>query len=485
MHFDRSRGDRILLGVALVIAWFVAARFVDYAYDDAYITYRYARNLLSGEGFVYNVGQPHLGTTTPLYTLLLAALGALVEIPFASGCLSVASLVGGIALIEAIGRQAGVRGSGSAAAPFLIANPGLYQIFGGETLFLHVLLLPLGFFLHRRGHEIAAAVIFALAILTRMDAALFAAIVYAGWAVQRRRLPWAQGLAIGLTLAPWLIYATWTFGQPLPSTLGVKMAMGASGQWPLFFEGSQRYLARLPEYGPGLRVAFLALLGVGLARTCLVERVWLPFLVYSVLAALIYQFALGAAFSHWYLAHVYLTNALLLGAGLRQLLLWSVGLAGRTPSRRGATLAAGALSLLLVGMLGAYFVRAAQALAAFEVHPARHLLYQRVGEWLRDHTAPDATVHFFEIGYVGWYSERTIIDRVGLVTPGGEQALRKGDVAWALRRYRPDYYVLNTHLGVPRHVSEPGFLSRYALAATIEQPGYPGEVLILARIPSD
>lgn len=41
--------------------------------DDAYITYRYTRNILAGNGFVFNPGERELGTTTPLYTLLLAA----------------------------------------------------------------------------------------------------------------------------------------------------------------------------------------------------------------------------------------------------------------------------------------------------------------------------------------------------------------------------------------------------------------------------
>jgi len=38
--------------------------------DDAYITFRYARNILAGSGFVYNLASS-FGTTTPLYTFLL------------------------------------------------------------------------------------------------------------------------------------------------------------------------------------------------------------------------------------------------------------------------------------------------------------------------------------------------------------------------------------------------------------------------------
>ncbi|MEK7327184.1 MAG: hypothetical protein AAB217_18220, partial [Chloroflexota bacterium] len=42
--------------------------------DDAYITFRYARNQVNGLGFVYNHGDRVMGTTTPLYTLLMAGL---------------------------------------------------------------------------------------------------------------------------------------------------------------------------------------------------------------------------------------------------------------------------------------------------------------------------------------------------------------------------------------------------------------------------
>ena len=45
-----------------------------YDIDDAPITYRYAQNLADGKGFVYNEGEYIQGTTTPLYTLALAAL---------------------------------------------------------------------------------------------------------------------------------------------------------------------------------------------------------------------------------------------------------------------------------------------------------------------------------------------------------------------------------------------------------------------------
>ena len=44
--------------------------------DDAFISLRYAANLLAGHGLVFNPGERVEGFTSPLWTLLLAGFGA-------------------------------------------------------------------------------------------------------------------------------------------------------------------------------------------------------------------------------------------------------------------------------------------------------------------------------------------------------------------------------------------------------------------------
>ena len=58
--------------VRLLVAWH--SRFTS---EDFLITLRYAENLAHGQGLVFNPGERVLGTTTPLYTLFLAALSRL------------------------------------------------------------------------------------------------------------------------------------------------------------------------------------------------------------------------------------------------------------------------------------------------------------------------------------------------------------------------------------------------------------------------
>jgi hypothetical protein len=65
-------------------------------------------------------------------------------------------------------------------------------------------------------------------------------------------------------------------------------------------------------------------------------------------------------------------------------------------------------------------------------------VYIYIGKWLSVNTPPDATIAIFDIGAVGYYSNRKIIDLAGLINP---DALKyKGKFSYLLKT-KPDYYV--------------------------------------------
>ncbi|NLA36985.1 MAG: hypothetical protein GX868_15050, partial [Actinobacteria bacterium] len=57
----------LLAGLAMVVAWLRR-----HSIDDAYISYRYAQNLVDGHGLVFNVGEYVEGYTNFLWTLWIA-----------------------------------------------------------------------------------------------------------------------------------------------------------------------------------------------------------------------------------------------------------------------------------------------------------------------------------------------------------------------------------------------------------------------------
>ena len=64
----------IVLAAASLFPFFAAYRHVEYLNDDSYITLTYAKNLAAGRGFVFNHPPATQGTTTPLFTLMVAGL---------------------------------------------------------------------------------------------------------------------------------------------------------------------------------------------------------------------------------------------------------------------------------------------------------------------------------------------------------------------------------------------------------------------------
>lgn len=201
-------------------------------YDDAFITFTYVRNVAEGHGFVYNGGTPYLGTTTPLLTLLLAAIKRIL---FSAEIYSIANWVGAIlwamggTLAYLLGRKI-VGPAGGVMLTALHISSSIYPyVLGSE----YPLLISLGFiYLAMLGHYWAAGIVVGLAFLTRGDAAVLAGLLGLTLLLRDRRVLWGFSLGFILTLLPWLIYGFTQFGNPLPATLALKRAHRAIGAWP-------------------------------------------------------------------------------------------------------------------------------------------------------------------------------------------------------------------------------------------------------------
>ena len=240
----------LLAGVALVMG----VSMHPLAVDDAFITYRYAQNLASGYGFTYNVGQPVLSTTAPLYALVLSAgafLGA--SVPALGNALSALALYVAATLTYALGRRERTPWLGALAATALVLQPLLWLCLGMETAVL--LALALGAILsYRSGRPYWTAVLLALTTLTRGDGLILTAVIAADYALGRLRErpgvrgdgkqaaasgPWRPALgAAGLYLVillPLALWLTWRFGSPVPASLRAKIAqaeLGVTGFYP-------------------------------------------------------------------------------------------------------------------------------------------------------------------------------------------------------------------------------------------------------------
>ncbi len=238
--------------LAAIAAWIV--RFVQ---DDAFITYRYARNLARGNGLVFNPGERVEGYTNFLWTLMHVVPEKLGwSSPIFSQVIGIALMVGTVAVTLRLARRLfSSQSFGFLVALTLLANMTFltYATGGLETMqqtllvvSVAALLLPVAASVTdqlgmRRVvmRRVGAGLCAGLAVLTRMDSVVLVTVwvlVYliAQWRLDasssesRTKRVLVAALQIGLPAAalvlPWFVWKLSYYGNLLPNTFFAKSA---------------------------------------------------------------------------------------------------------------------------------------------------------------------------------------------------------------------------------------------------------------------
>ncbi|GAB3575763.1 hypothetical protein GCM10027445_38710 [Amycolatopsis endophytica] len=216
---DRARRAWILL-LALVFA-LVLQLAVATVPDDAFVTFRYARNMAEGYGAVYTIGERVEGVPDFLWLVLVtlprAAFGAdivtgavVLGVACALGCVVLACL-----LADRFAPGAGPVAAVLTAGASILAAQGL----AGTGTPLFVLLVLAGCLALVTGHPLVGGVLAALAVMTRSDGLVFALlgeVWLVSTAVRRRSSWWAPvGYLLGalVFLVPWWAWETTYYGR--------------------------------------------------------------------------------------------------------------------------------------------------------------------------------------------------------------------------------------------------------------------------------
>ena len=441
----------------VVVSLLLFQIFSDWAYDDPYITYRYSQNLINGTGFVYNANERVLSTTTPLFALLLACLAPLWDnLPKLANLIGTISLAVGAVFIWDLAKTWKSPPIGWAGLLLYPSFPLMLTTIGSETP-LYLALCLGSFATYARRSFKLTAILSALALLTRPDGILVVIILSIDFLIRiRRPIPWvAVLLFLGITI-PWFTFAWIYFGSPIPATLVTKQQQGLmtiSQRFPAGFVSLIKQYVRKFNYRIEAALVILGggYLGIESYRNKNFRR-WLLFFGWIVLYFLAYT-ALGVSRYFWYYAPLIPGIVGLVGLGAASVVLSAFVFQRllfkqqfRNNKNINFTSIANVLVVLLIAFLALFQFRDLYNLRSSS--DKRIDIYRAIGEWFQANTPPDTTIGTLEVGIIGYYSQRHMVDFAGLLIPDiaaqfSNEKHYDDAALWAAREYQPNYIVIH------------------------------------------
>jgi arabinofuranosyltransferase len=431
-----------ILFLCICIFFLVHVWAYNFVCDDTFITLRYARNLATGNGLVFNPHERVEGFSSPLWTLVLAGLGALgIELLTAARVLGVIAALLTLFLTYRLGTAVSPSPFVALLAPTFLAANGSFACWTASgmetTLYLCLLVASFYFVLT---DQLRAGILATVALLfLRPEAVLFFLLLtsaqyalYPGNRTRRLRVWLVAGGAslVALYVARFLYYGSW-----LPNTYFAKVGGGLHA-----FNRGLHYLLDYAEDHEGL-LLFCVPVVYGLILRDLRFRLlalgtlllWLTTILEGGDGQPMYRMALSP------LPLLFVLDARVFADACRVL-------APHVPRLSLRKLLIGtAISLWVtvqatVPIVGTYYVR-------YHYHKEVEVPeWTLVGKWLKANARPGDSVAAVPIGAVSYYSGLKTIDMMGLTDKhiARVQVPQMGE-GWAGHEKHDGQYVLGRH----------------------------------------
>lgn len=395
--------------------------------DDSWIHLQFARAIYEGTPWEYSPGYPSTGSTSPLWSVILSLLFLITQDPV--------QLVWGVYIISSafyiactfvVGRllwsytQSDVISLIGMIGFVMVPRNTWLMLSGMETpLFMLILLLAI-FLLERDGwrFDIALGIVCGLAFLSRPEGVLLVLIciplrftitlAQRKFSLQRLGSFLIMGVLAIIVVLPWIMYCLSVTGLPLPDTFYAKVhvpteeEIAAWNFWWNFFilqmphivTGAVLGIVLISKKAPycwTLAVSLTVLYRITLPYASLINnaRYLVPiFDLFMIAAVGGLGIVMGRLFNH----HPEFKRDLSIEALVSLIL----------------------LLLLIVPITESYMFQ-----ADFYGNAVKNINDQQVtiGQWLYENTPADAVLAIHDAGAIRFFSNRTVIDLAGLVSP--------------------------------------------------------------------
>lgn len=384
-----------------------------YALDDSWIYAQMARNLATGHGFAFNPGESVAGATGPLYTFILGFFYLVFrEVIWSGKVFGVLCQIGaGLAIYSTmLALLPGKRILAVLAALLVVTSPPLlWGMLSGMEIPLYLLLASAGLAFYVRSRPLLAVLAWSVGVWVRPDGLFLLALgLVAPPREALRRLAVAAPVLLAFFGFNYAIGGTW-----MPQTVGAKAHFGISlgyrtwnmlREWGALWGIPYRPTDQLEE-----PVVFLILLLVGAVLTI---RRWPILAAYAIGFPIALSLFREHSASHKrYILYV-IPFAMILSVVAVDFL---SGWIARTWASVRAHVVAPAIVAGCLVWQAAYIPHKAEVYGwnVQNINKMQRLL----GEFVHLVTQPGEKVATNDIGAIGYFGERYVVDLMGLISP--------------------------------------------------------------------
>ena len=475
----------LVLAIGIRLVWLA---WTNFTFEDAFITFRFARELFLGNGFVYNPGEPIYGTTTPLLTLLLAGWLFMTgpdHIIAGARILDLLATAASYLFMWLALRHAGISlAQRSLALALLVFSSKFWSMdSGGMETPLVILFMAASWYAWTIRKPGLTGLFCGLLLWVRVDLFLWPILLLLIDLTASFKSAARTALIAGLIYLPWIIFAWLDFGSPIPFT--------ATAKWVAYVEyDAEPYLAHLgvifnylspfeiPDQFQAaiiLASAVTVMLAAWQAFRARSNRFLLALAAFAVLDTAQLTLTKATFFNRYFIPTLW---AVLILAGLALGSIWDE----LKQARSDRLFSIAFLSILLAAGLGLGLISSSNSRMTQFYRQDGAL--KVMGLWLKQHTPIGSRVMLEPLGYVGYYSDRDMLDIVGMVTPTVVMLKQAGvsDVYQYIKVLQPTDVIIHCDDSLNWQARpEPNFLTNsYHLAATFNPLGFnpknPGKI---------
>jgi hypothetical protein len=228
--------------------------------DDAYITFRFSENLRQFGEYTYNRGEHVLGTTAPLWGLLLALTRSLgISYESASLAFGVAAFASLPFVTSRLWKRLLCPSDVALLCAILLFFPLNHMTAtSGMESGVYILVTIAALLADRARRGVWAGILGAVAFGLRPDGALVPAAVFFVRIWREPRYAFTVVLTWTVAVTPWLVWATYYYGSPVPHSIVAKRLIHPS----TFEESARALLERLTRSDLEIALNLLGIAGL-------------------------------------------------------------------------------------------------------------------------------------------------------------------------------------------------------------------------------